>query len=494
MKSRFRMILLSALLIALFAIGCADDLRNRTLSDVGEGEVQVLFSIEGIYTTKAEGGEEMESRISHAYLLFYPSDISIEEAVPLAYVRADVSETDPSTLTFKMPLQLLPDTDYRLIAVANADSYVSDVYSSFSDYLAEWSGKSENEREELCLYRKDPILALNVENLPMRGELQNGAPFRYTIQNGVYQVTSSLTFRRMVARIDVVNIVKAGFTLEGVALCNWRDAVSIISGSQSGSVRGVLMDIGEHSYEASFIDVEDKSGFQQLQSAIYSFPSTVAESGIGDSESTALIIKARYGDDAESSYYRVNVGTNGTRSEVKANSKYLITIQSVKGRGASTPLEAYSASESQLVLSVVEDWDLDGGCAMDDYGNFIVLSRGTVEFEAKVTDNAEVKVISSKGLSWNVEYIADNDVSADAFTVAKVSSSIIISPKGENVTDAPLSGYCRVSALTPQGTSLTVDINLQQKCDDTPVGPVIPWDMPFALVPLNGERVKIDQE
>lgn len=493
MKSRFLTILLWAFLTALYVTGCSDDLRYGGKSEVMEGDISVSYTIEGLSLTRSDGGEGIESHIGHAYLLFYPSDASVEDATPLAYVRAEVTETNPSALKFKMPLQLQPDTDYRFIAVANADDYLPDGYGSFSDYLAAWSGRPEGESDKLCLYRTVPILARDVESLPMRGEVRNGAYFRYTIQNGGYQVSNSLIFRRMVARMDVVNIVKDGFTLEGVALCNWRDSATIFSDSNIGNVRGVLSESGENKGAPVFIEAEEISGFQQLQSAIYSFPSAVVASEIGDRESTALIIKAKYGDDVESSYYRINVGTYGSRAVVKANTKYLITVQSVNGRGAASPEEAYVATETQLGMSMDEDWDIDGGSTMDDYGNFIVLSRGAVEFDADQADNVEVRVLTSKGLAWNVEYIPADEFSDDAFTVSKVLSSIIISPRGENATGAPLSGICRVSALTPQGTSLTIDIILNQK-GEVPVGPVIPWDMPFALVPLDGERVKIDQE
>ncbi|MDE6291767.1 MAG: hypothetical protein K2M16_09565, partial [Muribaculaceae bacterium] len=436
----------------------------------------------------------MESRIDHAYLLFFPSGSSIVNISPIAAVRADVDENDPGILTFNMPLALQPDTDYSLIAVANADGFLPQGYSGFSDYLSVWCSALDEGREELQLFHFDPILAGKVEYLPMRGKLVNDTMFRFTMHDGVYQVSASLSFRRLVARIDVANIVKDGFTVEGAALCNWRDGVSMTSDSQIGSVRGVLSEQGENQEDIEFIDLEDISGFQQLQSSIYSFPSSVAESSLGDKESTAIIIKAKYGDDTESTYYRVNIGVNAKGAEVKPNTKYLITIQSVKGRGASTPEEAYSSTESRLTLSVVTDWDIDGGCAMDDFGNFIIVSRGTVEFDADPEENKEVKVLASKGMNWDVEYIPTDEASKNTFIVNKVSSSIIISPKDKNATDSPFSGVCRVSAITPQGNVLTVDITIIQNNDDVPVGPVIPWDQPFALVPIDNERVKIDHD
>ncbi len=234
-----------------------------------------------------------------------------------------------------------------------------------------------------------------------------------------------------------------------------------------------------------------------MSKSLYCFPSVSYDAFLGDKVSTAIIIKAKYGEDSESSYYRVNVGMTANQSKVSPNTKYLVTIRSVKGRGASTPEEAYFASESQIVLSVVEGWDLEGNAYdMDEYGNFIVLSRGSLEFEGNVTENQEVRVLTSKDIVWSAEYIADNDASSGAFNVSKVAdNAIVIGPKSENEEDVPLTGKCCVSATTTQGTTLKVDISLcQTVAEEKPNDPVIPADMPFALVPDSYDRVKIDHE
>ena len=117
-----------------------------------------------------------------------------------------------------------------------------------------------------------------------------------------------------------------------------------------------------------------------------------------------------------------------------------MAIQSVKDRGASTVEEAYSAEESSVVLSVVEDWDLDGSFAMDDKGNFIVLSTGRLEFAGETVENRELKVLVSKGMTWSVQYIADNDESASAFRISTLNeSSIAVGPSEENYGEKVLS-------------------------------------------------------
>ncbi|MDE5871876.1 MAG: hypothetical protein K2H22_08035 [Muribaculaceae bacterium] len=493
-----------AILASLGVCGCADDLKRGSVFDSGVGDAVILFSVEKSSLTRMEGNQDMESCIDHAYLMFYDAGDVSDRAVPLAAVRAEVDGSNPGVLKFKMPLRLMPDTDYRLVAVANADGYVPEGFNTFAEYLDSWChSASESDVAALHLYRSDRILAGNVNSLPMRGCIPDDAPFRFSMQNGSYKVSASLLFRRLVARIDVANIVREGFDVEGVALCNWRDAVPVaLSGSalgnRLGSVRGILSDEDEDTGDSIFLNMpaDDGNGIQQLKQSVYCFPSVAYDSYPSDKESTALIIKARYQDDADPSYYRVNVGLSGNVSEVKANIKYLVTIQSVKGRGATSVEEAYAAAESPIVLSVVEDWDLEGNYAMDDKGNFIVLSSGNLLFDGDVLENREVKVLTSKGLTWTAEYVPEGNESSDAFRVVKLSdSSLAIGPAGENVGDGILSGKVRVAALTSDGGSLVVNIRVsQQPVEERPSEPVIPTNKPFALIPVDGERVKIDHD
>lgn len=485
--------------------GCADDLHRKDLFDAGGGEVSVSFSVEKVGQTRADASSDIESDIGHAYLLFYSSDSEPESSLPLAAVRAEVDGADPGALRFKMPLRLQADTDYRVLAVANADDYVPEGFGSFAEYVQSWSEASSGGGFMPFLYRADRMDADFVSSLPMRGIVEGGGLFRFSNADGAVHVSASLSFRRLVARIDVHNRV-SGFELEGVALCNWRDAVSLtddaeLLGNGLGNVRGVLADGDADSGSTVFTDMPafGSDGTQRLERALYCFPSVAYDAGAGDRKSTCLIIKARYGEDAESSYYRVNVGASGNKSEVKANVKYTVAIQSVKGRGAATPEEAYSADESQLVLSVVEDWDLEGSFAMDEYGNFIVLSSGSLEFEGDSEKGSEVKVLSSRGMSLSLAFMPDDEVSEGAFSGTLVEgsplSAVEVKPTGKNSGDSPLSGTFTVSAATPQGGRLSVGLFVaQMPASAGPDEPAIPSDMPFALIPGSYDRVKIDHE
>lgn len=475
--------------MVFLTIGCADDLRNQYIGNVGE-EVSISYTVDKVSLTRDGSSLEWESAIDHAYLLFYDSSNEEDGDLPVTFVRAEIKEDSPGALTFKMPLILEENKGYRLVAVANADDYVPDGFSSFGSYLSAWCGNESDVRDRAFHLFKEDVLTSALDFLPMVGSPEQGGKFSFTKENGAYQVSTSLKFRRSVSRVDLVNLIKDGFSVEGVALCNWRDSFGIESSEYPvGTIHNEIS-------EFLLAIVSDESGIQKMMGQLYCFPSVSENAAINDTISTALIIKAKYGDDADPSYYRVNVGMSGSRVEVKANTKYSVTIQSVKGRGAATPEEAYASDENLLVLSMVDDWDFEENFTMDDYGNFIILSRRSLEFAADSQEIVEIKVLSSTGLNWNVEYIADGEDSTDAFSVSKVSDrSIYVSPAGSNSGSVTLSGKCRVSAITSQGNTLTLDVILRQHpLGDAPYTPDIPWDKDYALVPLQGDGVKVDHE
>lgn len=498
--------IISAFLWVFFITSCADDLRNRNAFDDGVGDTVISFSVENVSQTRTEGSVRMETMIDHAYLLFYDSGASLETDVPLAAVRGEVSETDPSALSFKMPMRLKPGTDYRLLALANADFYVPDGYANFADYVRSWCAADTDVREYLHFFKAGRILADRVSCLPMRGSVVDNGYFRFTTgDNGCFQVSASLSFRRMVARIDLTNNAGSGFVVEGVTVCNWRDAIPVnTEGSgpddRFGTIRGVLSDDGDGTGADVFVRVPDadENGRQQLRESIYCFPSVCHDSYSSDRQSTALIIKAKYKDDTESSYYRVNLGVAGNKSLIKANTRYTVNIQSVNGRGASTPEDAYMSRESLIRLSVIEDWDLDvGGFAMDDDGNFIILSTCRLEFDGEPTEIREVRILSSGNLTLDVRYIADGDDSKYPFIASlqpgNPVSTLTVSTADKNSGDDVLSGKFVITAHSPEGGSLSVDLYVCQKSTsgDTEDN-VIPDGMPFALIPQSFDHVRID--
>lgn len=481
--------------VALLLSGCSDDLDRTVLFHEGAGEICLPYSIEKANSTRSSF--EGESAIDHAYLLFYPADASLNSDSPSAAVRADASE---GNLKFKVPLILEENTQYNILAVANADYFVPDGFSSYAAYLESlFVGSGVGDPAGIELVHPLPLLTSSISHLPMRGEITGNSNFSFSISNGLYSLSHdlSLTFSRLVARVDVINNASGVFKLDGIAICNWRDAVSVIDpDSNAGEVCGILSQEGFELEDDDFISLPDPSdmGILQLMAQLYCFPSQSFDSRQDDTSTTALILKGRYGEDSESCYYRINVGSGDYLGKVKANTKYTVAIASVSGRGASSPLEAYSSSESLVSLSVVEDWDVDGTYAKDDDGNFIIVSRSALDFASGQGEVQTLRLLTSTGLSWQAEYIPSDEASADAFIVEKLSDSVVsVKTAAVNESDAPFSGKCRISAST-QGEPLVVDVILRQN----PGGGMIvdPWLPDVALVPVidNDERVKIDYE
>lgn len=481
--------------VALLLSGCSDDLDRTVLFHEGAGEICLPYSIEKANSTRSSF--EGESAIDHAYLLFYPADASLNSDSPSAAVRADASE---GNLKFKVPLILEENTQYNILAVANADYFVPDGFSSYAAYLESlFVGSGVGDPAGIELVHPLPLLASSISHLPMRGEITGNSNFSFSISNGLYSLSHdlSLTFSRLVARVDVINNASGVFKLDGIAICNWRDAVSVIDpDSNAGEVCGILSQEGFELEDDDFISLPDPSdmGILQLMAQLYCFPSQSFDSRQDDTSTTALILKGRYGEDSESCYYRINVGSGDYLGKVKANTKYTVAIASVSGRGASSTLEAYSSSESLVSLSVVEDWDVDGTYAKDDDGNFIIVSRSALDFASGQGEVQTLRLLTSTGLSWQAEYIPSDEASADAFIVEKLSDSVVsVKTAYVNESDAPFSGKCRISASN-QGEPLVVDVMLRQN----PCGGMIvdPWLPDVAIVPENGneERVKIDYE
>lgn len=489
------------LLILIAVNGCSDDVRKVGLFREGTEEAIISYSITKTVTIRSGEDNGWESSIDHAYLLFYDASTEVS-SMPLAAARAEVKDEMPGSLIFKMPLRLKENVDYKVIAIANADAYVPNGFENYESYLNNlFFNPSESDSQDLKLHYDDRIEAGGSALLPMIGAVSDNAPFRFSITNGVYHVEASLVFRRSVARVDLTNNV-AGFVVESVALCNWRDGSGITdNGDYHGVVRGVLTSDDEEFSDDMFIPfpIADEAGVRKLAGEIYCFPSLTLDSRQGDESTTALILKAKYGEDADFSYYRVNLGVNGGKAELKGNTKYNVVIQSVKGRGAPTALEAYTSSESLVVLSVVEEWDLEGSFSMDDHGNFIVLSKGMLEFSCEGSERQEVKVLASKGLDWNVQFFAldaNDEASSSAFEVVRLDNSTLsITTKGANNTKQAFIGYCRVSANTSEGTILAVDISvIQPTSGNVPFDPALPENVEVALVPLTDSHVKVDHE
>lgn len=291
------------------------------------------FSIDKSFGTRSDDGERaFDEKIDHIYVAFYAKENGSILGQPEAVVKGEVENS--SKLTFYLPSELQEKKDYKLLAIANADYYKPDGVDNFETYL------KSTDYSDLRLYKSACITSTSVSGVPMQATDET---FSFEKTASGYSVTKkeSLLFYRMVARVDVNNSAE-DIVIEGIAMCNWRDAVYFDENSTNdGHILGQITD-----ENVTYVDVDEKdgSGKQSLNGTLYCFPSVVETSTRGDDSTTALIIKATYKGDSSPSYYRVNLGVNEGRSELKRNTRYSLNITAVKGRGFPSAKYAYEAT------------------------------------------------------------------------------------------------------------------------------------------------------
>ncbi|MDE6022607.1 MAG: hypothetical protein K2G13_03800, partial [Muribaculaceae bacterium] len=336
--------ILSLLILSMILVACVDEVCVREYDVSDSCKIVIPFSIDNSSSSRS-GEQVFDEIIDHVYLLFF-SDVNDK---PDAIVHVNVQET--KELSFNLPSELKSGTTYKLVAIANADDYVTDEYENFIEYVNSISGLSD-----ICLFHSASIVS-SLVSVPATESASSqvcGVPmkatddFSFTKTNGELTVTKSdkLLFYRLVSRVDVINSA-GNIIVDGIAMCNWRDSGYLEdSATLPGNICGTIKsDNDGFANSLQFVSpVTEESGSQNLIGALYCFPSVVESSVKGDENTTALIIKARYNGEDTSCYYRVNLGVKDGSSELKANTKYTVNIKDVSGRGFPTPDEAYVAT------------------------------------------------------------------------------------------------------------------------------------------------------
>lgn len=332
------------LLLAISLLtGCADYMPHERPADGYIGDkLDISFSIDGISSTRADRNNVEESAIENVYLLFFT-----ETGTLTAVVKGDINADVPGKLGFNIPLILKEGTDYRLLAIANADNFLPDGYNDYLQYIDRLNQEVAAERVSPTLFKKDALTSSSIRLLPMKGE----ATFSFSRLNGECHSSTSLIFRKLVSRIDIINEIPENINIVSAALCNWRDAVNVADPSATcGDLQGIFSD--ESAGTPDFVDFAE--GNLSLTGSLYCFPSSSDKSEPGDHRTTSIILKAFWKDDTEASYYRVNIGEKDESVSMQPNMRYVLNIKSVKGRGSKTPHEAYESAEAIFVPFIPE--------------------------------------------------------------------------------------------------------------------------------------------
>lgn len=456
--------------------GCADDLRGSLSST--QNFVSLGFSIENPATTRAVSLPH-ENRIDHVYLMFFDDAISEDDAILIGYVKAEVSFDDEATLKFPVPSFLQKDSNYRLLALANADDFAPDGFDNYllflENMLSSADGLTMRDVELRVELSRDASLVYDADNSDFLIPMTGGAPasadgdsfFRVETVAGNYQMNRQIVFRRSVARVDVVNNAENAFHLEEVAVCNYRTSTKPFKSTEDSELHGAM------------------GAWGKTVGSLYAFPNLTSVNDMGDSSSTGVILSGYYVEDGlqdeKPCYYRVNIGSIGSPQTIWPNSLYRLVINSVKGRGCATPDEAYSSSECLIEVSSDYGWNEPGiGYDIDDDGNFLAVSQPKIYLSGSNIEPVRVMVFASEKVDWGVE------TDSDWVVVNKGNNYIDISPSAANpVAEARATMVRIIGKVQGSGSSLCVVVNVTQGAGG---GMVEDWELPsVALLPVNGK-------
>lgn len=468
---------------------CSDDFQHQGGSVSHAGEASIAYSLADENNTRQLSDLRCEAAVGHAYFLFFSKD---GEFIDYAIAADDVDNS--GMMKFDIPASLVQNVNYSLIALANADDFTPAGYDDFGDYLQSFSSLPLTlDDPRLLLQCKSPMTPLSIESLPMMATLMDNSSFSFSRVGNALKVRGSLDFNRLVARIDVTNNVSDNFQLKGLGLCNWRDSYAPLSETADieGNIKGILSDADA---SCDFIDISNYSYGAETVPVFYSFPYASREAGQGDRTTTALMLKAIYGDDTDISYYRVNVGLKDSFSELKSNHRYNIVVNSVKAGGKDTPLEAYEATSQSPIegpaFTLEKCPESEADCKhLDDFVQATATTHGKIVIDGFEPDSfnsfidipfrldvseslgSDVHVSVSSSLEWPLEGTVSSTCCKNVYyyspesfkdgSVVDAGNSVVLTPPA--VTQ-PLSKnstfYISVGAMAPDDPPINRTLTL----------------------------------
>lgn len=198
---------------------------------------------------------------------------------------------------------------------------------------------------------------------------------------------------------------------------------------------------------------------------------------------TRIVVGGIYDKDTQPSYYRINfTGEDGkTLTDILRNNKYTLNIQSVTGRGYSTPDEAAENVPAQIISEVIswktptvnidfnnENWfkaetktltipreaTTDYIISSEISSNVPFKGDGTWEMGFETTQNGTPTAVKTTTTSDNLV------ISNNRFDVKLTESKLSVKAKKDytNTTDAP----SRTDVLYIRVKNLTVKFNIEQ--------------------------------
>ena len=416
------------------------------VTEGGEGHISILYEVEGDMplTTRGIAASAHEKALKDVYILFFDtSDTEIADR----YVGC--SKTSPntgtSTIKFDLPKEIKENTDYKILAVGNAESYAGSL-DSYMDFLKDLSGDYSTVRSALLAEREEAITKENPGLLPLCGRFvgktdNRETTFRYYKdgEDFIYPGAENCMFRfqRAICRIDLHNLVGNVLDIQQVRVVNMRSKGSFFI---DGFNRGELLapefldgSLGPGAVDMPHIstsEIEDegkRNTLQRLEAELYCFPNTVNTCLPNDKTTTALMISGYYTDpengetDDYLTYYRLNLNNAGEAQSILRNYCYRASIKGVNRRGDLDESSAYNSTNPVFKYDIGEEWNTDDdNVVTDDKGNFLVVSKSLLTFtgEQSGADVIKLTVNTSDNMEWSIEM---DDKSKELFSYSIIS-------------------------------------------------------------------------
>ena len=392
------------------------------------GSMRIGYTIEG-EDTRIEA-DVFETKIKEALLIFYnPKDDSFVDYVLM-------SPISPQDRRFKLefPSYFKPGEEYKVLVSANYSFYSNEQMESLLN--AKYS--YEEMREKMVVYLMDNEYI--VSPLPYTGKLVDHNEVENLLTVPAHDPSEGkldyrIVFKRIVSRIDLVNMVPDKLNIQWAKLVNYRDKSYMYSELSVGKIvrnretnpnsLGVAKPYNEK--------VDGQTITQQITGKLYCFTNTTQLSSVGDTESTAILICARYKNSDTLTYYRINIASKFGKQVLKQNTAYVITITDVKSAGAIGEEEAIASEWNFIDYDFGDDWINKGFYIVtDDRGNYTCVSSNLVELDNGPNMEALVHVDVNSGAHWDVVFKEGDKEYEKLFTLTKNKDSFVLKANSQN--------------------------------------------------------------
>jgi hypothetical protein len=355
------LLLCTILLVAILGTSCLSDDLYPTPDKPGTGAEGFTLDVKFQGTTRNTRStvEALpgERSVYTLHLLFFSTEDNEQyiDYVKLGDGVTPMNMSAPIKIEYKPGSTLSHSTAYRILIVANIESYVS----SESAWLTSFEGVSYNSAQVRALdlqyaadnggIKRDRLLmSVAVDRDPTKDEIE-------------------ATLTRAVTRFDVhlsTETHMGAFSLANASVWNVPTTTSI----WNSALNNYSTHIGRFSPDVPFNNPRGEEGM------LYAVENTSVSILQNDTKTTAIIIGIIGFGNPDPTYYRVNVAGSPTSQSLLRNSAYNIEIRNVSGPGAATPEAAYESS-AQLLDIKINNWTVGEhpGLIIVDGENIVAL-------------------------------------------------------------------------------------------------------------------------